>query len=57
LPKLGTGLRLEDQDLEDAQILMEQKQIRRLPVMNHDSELVGVMTVIPSIVLPIRRPQ
>ena len=47
----------EDQDLEDAQTLMEQKQIRRLPVMSRDNELVGVMTVIPSIVLPIRRPQ
>ena len=47
----------EDQDLEDAQTLMEQKQIRRLPVMSRDNELVDVMTVIPSIVLPIRRPQ
>ena len=32
----------EDQDVEDAQTLMEQKQIRRLPVMSRDKELVGI---------------
>jgi CBS domain-containing protein len=35
----------EDQDLEDAQTLMEQKQIRRLPVMSRDKELVGIVAL------------
>jgi len=35
----------EDQDLEDAQTLMEQKQIRRLPVMSRDEELVGIVAL------------
>ena len=36
---------LEDQDVEDAQTLMEQKQIRRLPVMSRDKELVGIVAL------------
>ena len=35
----------EDQDLGDAQTLMEQKQIRRLPVMSRDKELVGIVAL------------
>ena len=35
----------EGQDLEDAQTLMEQKQIRRLPVMSSDKELVGIVAL------------
>jgi CBS domain-containing protein len=35
----------EDQDVEDAQTLMEQKQIRRLPVMSRDKELVGIVAL------------
>lgn len=35
----------EDQDVEDAQTLMEQKQIRRLPVMSRDEELVGIVAL------------
>jgi CBS domain-containing protein len=35
----------EDQDLEDAQTLMEQKQIRRLPVMSRGKELVGIVAL------------
>ena len=35
----------EDQDLEDAQTLMEQKQIRRLLVMSRDEELVGIVAL------------
>jgi CBS domain-containing protein len=35
----------EDQDLVEAAHVMEQKQIRRLPVLNRKSRLVGIMTV------------
>jgi CBS domain-containing protein len=37
--------RFEGQDLEDAQTLMEQKQIRRLPVMSRDKELIGIVAL------------
>ena len=35
----------EDQDVEDAQTLMEQKQIRRLPVLNRAKKLVGIIAL------------
>jgi CBS domain-containing protein len=35
----------EDQDLEEGQALMEQKQVRRLPVLNRDKELVGIVAL------------
>ena len=35
----------EDQDVDDAQALMEQKQIRRLPVLNRDKQLTGIVAL------------
>jgi len=35
----------EDQELAEAAHIMEQKQIRRLPVLSRKSKLVGIMTV------------
>src|SRR3989454_12091310 len=35
----------EDQDLEDAARLMEQYQIRRLPVLNRAKQLVGIVAL------------
>ena len=35
----------EDQELGDAQTLMEQKQIRRLPVLSRDKALVGIVAL------------
>jgi CBS domain-containing protein len=35
----------EDQDVEDAQNLMEQKQVRRLPVLNRAKKLVGIIAL------------
>jgi len=35
----------EDQDLDEAQALMEQKQIRRLPVLSRDKALVGIVAL------------
>ncbi|WP_447979482.1 CBS domain-containing protein [Candidatus Nitrospira bockiana] len=35
----------EDQTVEDAARLMEQKQIRRLPVLNRNNELVGIVSL------------
>jgi CBS domain-containing protein len=35
----------EDQDVEDAARLMEQYQIRRLPVLNRNKQLVGMVAV------------
>ena len=35
----------EDEELDDAQALMEQKQIRRLPVLSHDKQLVGIVAL------------
>jgi CBS domain-containing protein len=35
----------EDQDLEDAQALMGQKQIRRLPVLSRNKEVVGIVAL------------
>ena len=35
----------EDQDLEDAERLMQEKQIRRLPVLSRDKQLVGIVAL------------
>ena len=35
----------EDQDVADAARLMKDKQIRRLPVMNRDKRLVGIVSL------------
>lgn len=35
----------EDEDLEDAVHLMEDKQIRRLPVINKDKRMVGMLSL------------
>ncbi len=35
----------EDEDVEDAAQLMEQRQIRRLPVLNGDKRLVGILSL------------
>lgn len=35
----------EDENLEDAIHLMENKQIRRLPVINHEKRLVGMLSI------------
>lgn len=36
---------LEDQDAYEAEQLMAQKQIRRLPVLNRDKRLVGIVSL------------
>ena len=35
----------EDQDLEEAEQLMQEKQIRRLPVLSRDQQLVGIVAL------------
>ena len=35
----------EDNDVTDAAELMREKQVRRLPVLNHDKRLVGIVTL------------
>jgi CBS domain-containing protein len=35
----------EDQTLEDARQVMEEKQIRRLPVISRDKQLVGILAI------------
>jgi CBS domain-containing protein len=35
----------EDQDVKDAAKLMQEKQIRRLPIVNHDKHLVGIVSL------------
>lgn len=35
----------EDQDVEEAQTLMEKKQIRRLPVLSRDKQLTGIVAL------------
>lgn len=42
-PELVYGL--EEQDIQDAARLMEQYQIRRLPVVNRDKRLVGIVSL------------
>jgi len=36
---------MEDEDLEEAAHTMEQKQIRRLPVLNQDKRMVGMLSL------------
>jgi len=36
---------LEDQEVEEAVSLMEARQIRRIPVLNQDQRLVGIVTL------------
>jgi len=43
-PELVYGL--EEQDIQDAARLMEQYQIRRLPVVNRDKRLVGIVSLV-----------
>ena len=35
----------EDQDLDEAQALMEQKQVRRLPILSREKALVGIVAL------------
>lgn len=35
----------DDQDIEEAAQLMEEKQIRRLPIINRDKRLVGIISL------------
>jgi CBS domain-containing protein len=35
----------DDQELEDAAQVMEQKQIRRLPIVNREKQLVGIVSL------------
>lgn len=35
----------EDQSVEEAAHLMEEKQVRRLPVLNHNKRLVGIVSL------------
>ena len=46
----------EDQDLEDAARLMEQYQIRRLPVLNRAKQLVGIVALGDLAVHPGQQP-
>lgn len=41
----GTFVVYEDQEVEEAILLMEQHQIRRAPVMNREENLVGIITL------------
>jgi CBS-domain-containing membrane protein len=41
----GVVYGFEDQDVEDAARLMEQYQIRRLPVLNRSKQLVGMVAL------------
>ena len=38
-------LEIEDQEIEEALSLMDVKQIRRLPILNRDQELVGIVSL------------
>jgi CBS domain-containing protein len=35
----------EDQDVEEAERVMEKNQIRRLPVLDHDNRIVGIVSL------------
>jgi CBS domain-containing protein len=35
----------EDQDVEEAELVMEKNQIRRLPVLDHDNRIVGIVSL------------
>ncbi len=41
----GTDYVFEDQDTAEAATIMSERQIRRLPVMNRDKRLVGVVAI------------
>lgn len=41
----GTVWIFADQDVEDAAHLMEEKQLRRLPVLNREKRLVGIVSL------------
>ncbi|HYH36648.1 MAG TPA: CBS domain-containing protein [Azospirillum sp.] len=41
----GTEYVFEDQDSAEAATIMSEKQVRRLPVMNRDKRLVGVVAI------------
>jgi CBS domain-containing protein len=53
-PELVYGF--EDQDLEDAARLMEQYQIRRLPVLNRGKQLVGIVALGDLAIHPGQQP-
>jgi CBS domain-containing protein len=46
----------EDQDIQDGTRLMEQYQIRRLPVLNRDKRLVGIVSLGDLAVSPGNQP-
>ena len=46
----------EDQDVQDAAHLMEQYQIRRLPVLNRSQQLVGIVALGDLAVHPAHQP-
>ncbi|HXF62459.1 MAG TPA: CBS domain-containing protein [Caldilineaceae bacterium] len=35
----------EDQEIEEAALVMEERQIRRLPILNRDHQLVGIVSL------------
>jgi CBS domain-containing protein len=41
----GVSYCFEDDDLEDAERIMKDKQIRRLVVLNHDKRLTGILAL------------
>ena len=41
----GVSYCFDDQSVEEAVILMEAEQIRRLPVFNHEKQLVGMLSL------------
>src|SRR6266446_6041572 len=46
----------DDQDVQDAARLMEQYQIRRLPVLNRNKQLVGMVALGDLAVHPVTQP-
>ena len=41
----GVAYCYEDQTVEDVARLMQDKQIRRLPVLNHENQMVGIVSL------------
>ena len=41
----GVSYCFDDQSVEEAVILMEAEQIRRLPIFNHEKQLVGMLSL------------
>ena len=41
----GVSYCFDDQAVEEAVILMEAEQIRRLPIFNHEKQLVGMLSL------------